>query len=157
MSLKVGDKAPDFKLPTVDRSEVSLSQFKGKKVVIFFFPMAWTGVCTKEMCQVQENYKDYQDLDAVILGISVDSFFAQKHFQDEYKLNNITFLSDFNKDVIRAYGVVHPEFIVGYKEVAKRSTFVIDREGIIRYMEILPTPGDFPNMEAAQEAVKSIK
>jgi glutaredoxin-dependent peroxiredoxin len=157
MSLKVGDKAPDFKLPTVDRSEVSLSQFKGKKVVIFFFPMAWTGVCTKEMCQVQEHYKTYEDLGAVVLGISVDSFFAQKHFQDEFKLNGITFLSDFNKDVIRAYGVVHPEFIVGYKEVAKRSTFVIDKEGIIRFIEILPTPGDFPNMDAVQEAVKNIK
>jgi glutaredoxin-dependent peroxiredoxin len=157
MSLKVGDKAPDFKLPTVDRSEVSLSQFKGKKVVIFFFPMAWTGVCTKEMCQVQENYNDYQDTDAVVLGISVDSFFAQKHFQDEYKLTGITFLSDFNKEVIRAYDVVHPEFIVGYKEVAKRCTFVIDREGIIRFIEILPAPSDFPNMDAIRQAVKSIK
>jgi glutaredoxin-dependent peroxiredoxin len=157
MSLKVGDKAPDFKLPTVDRSDVSLSQFQGKKVVIFFFPMAWTGVCTKEMCQVQEHYKIYEGLGAVVLGISVDSFFAQKHFQDEFKLNNITFLSDFNKDVIRKYDVVNPEFIVGYKEVAKRSTFVIDREGIIRFIEILPTPGDLPNMDAVQEAVKSIK
>jgi len=156
MSLKVGDKAPDFKLPTVDKSEVTLSQFKGKNVVIFFFPMAWTGVCTKEMCQVQEHYKTYADLGAVILGISVDSFFAQKHFQDEYKLTGITFLSDFNKEVINAYGVVHPEFIVGYKNVAKRSTFVIDKEGIIRFIEILPTPGDFPNMDAIQAAVKSL-
>jgi glutaredoxin-dependent peroxiredoxin len=156
MSLKVGDKAPDFKLIAVDKSEVTLSQFKGKKVVIFFFPMAWTGGCTKEMCAIRDNYKVYQDLDAVVLGISVDSFFAQKHFQDEYKLDNIKFLSDFNREAIKAYDVVHHDFIVGYKDVAKRSTFVIDKEGIIRFIEVLPSPGDFPNMEAIENAVKSL-
>ena len=157
MSLKVGDKAPDFKLPTVDRSEVTLSQFKGKKVVLLFFPMAWTGVCTKEMCAVQEDYSSYENLDAVVLGISVDTFFAQKHFQEQYKLTGITFLSDFNKDVIKAFDVVHHEFIVGYKDVAKRCTFVLDREGVIRFIEVLPTPGDYPNMDAIQTAIKSIQ
>jgi peroxiredoxin len=156
MSLSVGQKAPDFKLITVDKSEVTLSQFKGKNVVIFFFPMAWTGTCTKEMCEVQENYNVYSGLNAEILGISVDTFFAQKHFQDEHKLKNITLLSDFNKEVIRAYDIVHHDFAFGYKDVAKRCTFVIDKEGIIRFMEILPSPGDYPNMEAIQNAVKSL-
>jgi peroxiredoxin len=156
MSLKVGDKAPDFKLPDPDRKEVSLSDFKGKNVILFFFPMAWTGTCTKEMCTIQDNMKIYTGMNAVPIGISVDTIFAQKHFKDEYKLNDITLLSDFNKEVIRKYDVVHQDFIVGYKDVAKRSTFVIDKEGVIRFIEILPSPGDFPNMEAIQEAVKKL-
>jgi peroxiredoxin len=156
MSLKVGDKAPDFKLPDVDRKEVSLSDFKGKNVILFFFPMAWTGTCTKEMCTIQENMQIYSGMNAVPIGISVDTIFAQKHFKDEFKLNDILLLSDFNKEVINKYGVVHHDFIVGYKDVAKRSTFVIDKEGVIRFIEILPSPGDFPNMEAIQQAVKSL-
>ena len=156
MSLNVGDKAPDFKLVDPDRKEFSLSDFKGKNVVLFFFPMAWTGTCTKEMCSIQENHSTYEGMNAVPIGISVDTLFAQKHFKDEYKLNDIILLSDFNKEVIRAYDVVHHDFIVGYKDVAKRCTFVIDKEGVIRFIEILPSPGDFPNMEAIQNAVKAL-
>ena len=156
MSLKVGDKAPEFKLVDGDRKEFSLSDFKGKNVVLFFFPMAWTGTCTKEMCSIQENYSTYAGMNAVPIGISVDTLFAQKHFKDEYKLSDVILLSDFNKEVIKAYDVVHHDFIVGYKDVAKRCTFVIDKEGIIRFIEILPSPGDFPNMEAIQNAVKAL-
>jgi peroxiredoxin len=156
MSLQVGQKAPNFKLVDTDKQEVTLDQYKGKNVILFFFPMAWTGVCTKEMCSVRDDYKAYESMNAVPLGISVDTTFALKHFADE---NNIKFklLSDFNKDAIRAYDVVHHDFAFGYKDVAKRSTFVIDKDGIIRFIEILPTPGDFPNLDAIKKAVAELK
>ena len=156
MNLTVGQKAPDFKLVDADKQEVTLHQYKGKNVVLFFFPMAWTGVCTKEMCTISEDYKAYEKMNAVPIGISVDTLFALKRFGED---NKITFklLSDFNKETIRAYGVVNHEFAFGYKDVAKRSTFVIDKEGIIRFIEILPTPGDFPNLEAIKKAVASLQ
>ena len=157
MSLKVGDKAPDFKLVDPDRKEFSLSDFKGKNVVLFFFPMAWTGTCTKEMCSIQENHSTYEGMNAVPIGISVDTLFAQKHFKDEYKLNDVILLSDFNKEVIRAYDVVHHDFIVGYKDVAKRCTFVIDKEGIVRFAEVLPAPGDYPNFDGIKKALEGLK
>ncbi len=153
--LQIGQKAPDFKLLNTEKNEVSLGQYKGKNVVLFFFPMAWTGNCTKEMCSVQDDYSAYKDMNAEVIGISVDSFFALKHFAADQKLG-FTLLSDFNKEVIKAYDLVHHEFAFGYKDVAKRATIVIDKEGIIRFMEILPSPGDFPNMDAIKAAVKSL-
>jgi peroxiredoxin len=155
-TLKVGDKAPDFKLVDVDKNVVSLSDFRGKNVILFFFPMAWTGTCTKEMCTVQEDYKAYEDSGAVVLGVSVDSHLALQHFKKEYNLNNVILLSDFNKEAIKAYDVVHPEFLIGYKDVARRSTFVIDKGGVVRFTEVLAQQGDFPNMEAVKGVVKGL-
>jgi peroxiredoxin len=153
--LTVGQKAPDFKLVDKDKNEITLANFKGKNLVLFFFPMAWTGTCTKEMCSVQDDYNQYEKLDAAVAGISVDSLFALKRFGED---NNIHFplLSDFNKQAIKDYGVVYHDFNWGYKDVAKRSTFVIDKDGIIRFIEILPSPGDFPNMDAIKNALKEI-
>jgi peroxiredoxin len=153
--INIGQKAPDFKLLDKDKKEVSLSDFKGKNLVLFFFPMAWTGGCTKEMCTVQEDYNQYKNMDAEVVGISVDTFFALKKFSDEFKIE-FNLLSDFNKQTIRDYDIVFHEFAFGYKDVAKRSTFVIDKEGIVRFMEILPTPGEFPNMAAIREAVNKL-
>ena len=156
MALSIGQQAPGFKLVDKERKEHSLEEFRGKNVVLFFFPMAWTGTCTKEMCAVEEDYKRYADLNAVTIGISVDTLFALKHFGDDYHLDHVLLLSDFNKETVRAYDVVHHDFICGYKDVAKRCTFVIDNEGIIRFIEILPSPGDFPNLDAIKEALAAL-
>lgn len=154
--LQIGQKAPDFKLLDTEKNEVTLEQFKGKNLVIFFFPMAWTGGCTKEVCTIQEDYKVYSNLNTNVIGISIDTFFALKHFGAENKIA-YPLLSDFNKETIKAYDVVHHDFAFGYKDVAKRATFVLDKEGVIRFMEVLPSPGDFPNMEAIKAAVESLK
>jgi len=153
MSLTIGQKAPDFKLPDPDKKFHSLSDYKGKNVVLFFFPAAWTGTCTQEMCTVQEDFSGYAKMNAVPLGISTDSIFALKKFKEDQKLNDLTLLSDFNKEAINAYDIVGNNFSVGYNGVAKRSTFVIDKEGILRFAEVLPAYGDFPNMEAVKNAL----
>ena len=129
--LQIGQKAPDFKLINTNKEEVTLANFKGKNLVVFFFPMAWTGVCTKEMCSIQEDYNAYSGMNAETIGVSVDSFFALKRFGED---NKITFplLSDFNKIMIRDYDMILPDFAFGYKNVAKRATVVIDKEGIVR-------------------------
>jgi peroxiredoxin len=156
MSLSIGQKAPDFKLPDIDKNFHSLDEFKGKNVVLFFFPAAWTGVCTKEMCTVEENFNAYVSLNAVPVGISVDTIFALKRFKEDYKLDNILLLSDFNKEAINAYDVVFNNFSVGYNGVAMRSTFLVDKEGVLRYAEVLKAQGDFPDMDALRNAIKQL-
>lgn len=156
MSLSIGQKAPDFKLPDPDKKLHSLADYKGKNVVLFFFPGAWTGVCTKEMCTVHENFNAYSSMNAVPMGISVDSIFALGKFREDQKLANLILLSDFNKEAIAAYDIVGNNFSIGFNGVARRATFVIDKEGILRFAEILPAYGDFPNMEAIQNAVKAL-
>ncbi len=157
MALKVGDKAPDFTLPSFTPSpevtNISLSSLKGKNVVLLFFPQSFTGVCTAEMCELTKS--DYKSLNAEIIAISVDGTFVQKAFA---KNNNITIplLSDFNKEVVKAYDILRPEFAHGMKGVAERSVFVIDKEGIIRYVEVTPTPGDQVNFDGIKKAVSEL-
>lgn len=155
MSLKVGDKAPDFSLFNQDGEPVTLSNFKGKKVVVLFFPAANTGVCTKEMCTFRDDLKEFEKLNAQVLGISTDTHYALKMFQEK---NNYNFplLSDFNKKVIADYDVVLDIFAPGkfdYKNVAKRAAFVVDENGIIKYMEVLASPGEEPNYDAVKKAL----
>jgi len=156
MSLPIGQKAPDFKLPDIDKNFHSLEEFKGKNVVLFFFPAAWTGACTKEMCAVQEDFNVYSSMNTTTVGISVDTIFALKRFKEDYKLDNILLLSDFNKEAIKAYDVVFDNFSVGYNGVAMRSTFLIDKQGVLRYAEVLKAQGDLPDMDALQKAIKSL-
>ncbi len=155
MALKVGDKAPEFSLLNNNVERVSLSDYKGKNVVLLFFPLANTGVCTKEMCTFRDELKSYEDLDAQVLGISIDSPFALQMWAEK---NNYNFplLSDFNKDVSESYGALYDVFVPGkldFKGVAKRSAFVIDKEGIIKYAEVLENAGDEPSYEAIQKAL----
>ncbi|MEO0312307.1 MAG: hypothetical protein RIQ89_1964 [Bacteroidota bacterium] len=157
MKLSIGAEAPNFKLPDVNKEFVSLSDFKGRTVILFFFPMAWTGVCTKEMCTVEEDYKQYQSLGAEVIGISVDSIFALKRFAEDNKLTQLKLLSDFNKEAINSYGVVHHDFAFGYKDVAQRATFVIDAEGKIAFIDNTPTLGDMPDMASIKAAVQKLK
>ena len=155
MALKVGDIAPDFTVNNQDGEAVSLSSFKGKKVVLLFFPAANTGVCTKEMCTFRDELKVFENLNAQVLGVSVDMHFSLKMFHEK---NNYNFplLSDFNKKVIAAYDVVLDVFVPGkfdYLGVAKRAAFVIDETGKLIYTEVLASPGEEPNYEAVKKVL----
>ncbi len=154
--LNVGDKAPDFDLVSTDKKPVRLADFEDKKVLLLFFPFAFTGVCTKELCSVRDDIGRYSGLDAEVIAVSVDSPFTLAKFKEE---NNIPFLvlSDFNKRAIHSYGCVHETFSLGLEGVAKRSAFVVDRSGVIKYAEVLDNPGDLPNFEAVKSVLQSIK
>ncbi len=154
MALQIGDQAPAFTLYSSDKQEVSLSDFQNKKVVVLFFPLAFTGVCTDELCEVRDNLSTYQGLNAEVLAISVDSIFALDQFK---KQQNLPFplLSDFNKETAAAYGALYEEFVLGMKGVAKRSAFVIDEAGKILYAEVLEDAGQVPSFSNIQTALKA--
>ncbi len=157
MSIQIGDNAPNFTLISSDKKEVSLTDYKGKNVVILFFPLAFTGVCTTELCTVSEGLDFYNDTNATVLGISVDSPFTLEKFKAE---NNINFplLSDFNKEASTAYGSIYDVFpFGGLKGVSKRSAFVVDSEGTVQYAEVLASAGDLPNFEAIQTTLNGLK
>jgi glutaredoxin-dependent peroxiredoxin len=145
MSLDVGSKAPDFTLTNQDRQPVTLSSLQGKSVVLVFFPAAFSSVCTKEMCTFRDSLGRFNQADAQVYGISVDTFFALKAFQDQQALT-FPLLSDFNKQVIRDYGVFN-EDMIGLKGVAKRAVFVIDKDGIVRYREVLDDARNEPDYD----------
>ncbi len=152
MSLTIGQKAPDFKLFSSDKTEVKLGDYAGKNLVVLFFPMAFTGVCTAELCEMRDNIATYSALNAEIVAISVDSPFSLDKFKSEQKLN-FPLLSDFNKTVSEAYGSLYTEFVFGMLGVSKRSAFVIDGDGIIKYAEVLENAGEVPNFEAVKAAL----
>lgn len=153
--LKVGDKAPAFTLFSEDKNEVHLSDYAGKNVVLLFFPMAFTSVCTDELCQMRDNLNDYNQLNAEVIAVSVDSPFTLERFKEEQKLN-FPLLSDFNKDVSRAYDSIYEDFVFGMKGVSKRSAFVIDKEGVIQYAEVLDNAGEMPNFTAVKETLNHL-
>ncbi|RKR84994.1 peroxiredoxin [Mucilaginibacter gracilis] len=153
MSIQIGQQAPDFKLVSSDRTEVSLSDFKGKKVVLHFFPFAFTSVCTTQLCTMRDNFGYYDGLNAQILGISVDSPFTLAKFKEEEHYQ-FPLLSDFNKDASSAYGAIYSQFAFGLKGVSKRAAFVIDEEGQVIYAEVLEAASDLPDFEAIAEKVK---
>jgi peroxiredoxin len=153
MAIQPGQPAPQFTLVSSDKKQVSLSEFKGKKVVIHFFPMAFTGVCTTQLCTMRDNFGYYDGLNAQVLAISVDSPFTLAKFKEE---NNYQFplLSDFNKTVSPTYGVWYDEFVLGLKGVSKRAAFVIDEEQNVIYAEVLDVATDLPDFNAIAAAVK---
>jgi len=156
MSITIGSIAPDFTLKNTNAEPVSLSSFKGKNVVLLFFPLANSGVCTKELCSMRDNMGRYSELNAQVLGVSVDSHFALKLWKETNQID-FPLLSDFNKEVAPAYGAFYDVFAPGkldYKGVAKRSAFVIDPNGIVKYAEVLESAGDEPNYDAIQAALK---
>src|SRR5687767_5512680 len=155
MSVEVGAKAPDFTLPNQDREPVKLSEQLAKgPVVLAFFPAAFSGTCQKEMCTFRDSMAELGKVNAQVLGISVDTFFALKAWADQQKLN-FPLLSDFNKTAIRDYGVVNPDMI-GLKDIAKRAVFVIDRSGTIRHREVLDDARNEPNYENVKKALASL-
>ena len=155
MSVDVGSTAPDFTLTNQDRQPVALSAQKGKPVVLAFFPAAFSSVCAKELCTFRDSIAQLGKADAQVYGISVDTFFTLKAFHDHEKLS-FPLLSDFNKLVIRDYGVFN-EDMIGLKGIAKRAVFVIDKNGVVRHREVLEDARNEPNYEAVFAALEGLK
>lgn len=148
-------KAPDFTLKNTEGNDVKLSSYHGNNsVVLLFFPVAFSGVCTKEVCTTRDNLKIYNSLNAEVIGISVDSFFTLRAFKEANNLN-FTLLSDFNKEVSKSYDVLYEEFF-GMKGVSKRAVFVIDDTGEIIHREVLEDFGNMPDFTKVQEKLASI-
>ncbi len=164
MALKVGDKAPDFELSTKTAEgpkKVKLSNNFGKKnTLLLFFPMAFTGVCTKEMCEVSQGLNAYASLNADVWGISGDNPFAQEAWAQKEKIT-VPLLADYEHKVARAYGVAYDSFLpqlnLGMAGVAKRSAFVVDKQGVIRYAESNDDPKQLPNFEKIKETLATLK
>src|ERR1043165_9811442 len=154
MAVALGTKAPDFTLTNQDREPVTLSKLRGKPVVLAFFPAAFSSVCAKEMCTFRDSMAQLGSSKAQVFGISVDTFFTLKAFHDQQQLT-FPLLSDFNKQVIRDYGVFN-EDMIGLKGIAKRATFVLDGEGIVRHAEVLDDARNEPNYEAVYTTLASL-
>ena len=155
MQIQVGQAAPNFSLYDSAKNKVTLSEQKGKNVLLLFFPQAFTSVCTKELCGVRDNIATYENAHAAVFGISVDSVFTLAQFKESQQYN-FPLLSDFNKEASTAYGAIYTDWILDMKGVSKRAAFVIDREGIVRYAEVLENAGDVPNFNSIQDVLKEL-
>ena len=156
MAVEVGQVAPEFSLYDQDRKERSLSEFRGKNVVLAFYPGAFTGTCTTEMCALRDRTSELNSLNAQVLGISVDPPFAQKAWADANNLN-FPVLSDFNRQVVDQYDVALPNLagLQGYT-AADRAVFVVDKEGVVRYKWLAPSPVNEPDYEELRKALASL-
>ena len=154
MAVDVGSKAPDFTLTNQDRQAVKLSEQKGKPVVLAFFPAAFSSVCTKELCTFRDAMARLNSAKAQVYGVSVDTFFSLKAFQDAQGYN-FPLLSDFNKQAIKDYGVFN-EDMIGLKGIAKRAVFVIDKDGIVRHKEVLDDARNEPDYDAVFKTLASL-
>src|SRR6185436_6328859 len=159
MAISAGSKAPDFNLKSKQATgltDVKLSTNFGKKnTVVLFFPLAFTSVCTKEMCDITAGLNSYSGLNADVIGNSVDSPFAQEAWAQKEKIG-ITLASDLNKETARAYGTLLPD-LLGLGAVSARAAFVVDKSGVIQYSEQTPTPKDLPNFNAIQQTLSKLK
>jgi peroxiredoxin len=155
MKIEIGQLAPDFTLFDSKKKQVTLSELKGHNVLLLFFPLAFTSTCTKELCSVRDNITWYNKVDAKVFGISVDALHTLAKYKEEQGLN-FTLLSDFNKDVSRLYDSIYELFGYNMKGVSKRSAFVIDKEGFIRYAEVLDNASEVPNFGAIQEILSAL-
>lgn len=157
MAILTGQAAPDFTLYDSAKNKVSLSDFKGKKnVLLLFFPQAFTSVCTKELCAVRDDIGRYENDNVQVFGISVDSVFTLARYKEDQQYN-YPLLSDFNKDVSALYDVLYPSFTnMDMKGVSKRSAFIIDKQGVIQYVEVLDNAGLVPDFIAIDEKIASL-
>ena len=156
MAIAVGSKAPFFKLFNTERKEVSLHDFAGKVLVMNFFPAAFTRVCTAQVCSSRDELAFYNDIGAIVVGISVDMPFSLGAFKEKYNIN-FELLSDSNKRTIHDYEMYHCNFICDIKGVAKRGVIVIDSNGMIAYVEETANSGVQVNFAALKEALQAIK
>jgi len=156
MTIAVGQQAPDFTLPhKPGQDPVRLAEYRGaKNVVLLFFPLAWSSVCTNELCTTRDNYPQLADQEAEVLGISVDSPFALQAWAGEQGFQ-FPLLSDFNKQVSKEYDVLY-EDLLGLQGVSKRAAFVVDKAGTVRYAEVCPSPKDLPDLEAIQNTLQTL-
>lgn len=157
MAIIPGQKAPDFTLYDSAKNKITLSDFQGKKnVLLLFFPMAFTSVCTQELCAVRDDIGRYENDNVQVLGISVDSVFTLAKYKEDQQYN-YPLLSDFNKEVSGLYDVLYPSFTnMDMKGVSKRSTFIIDKEGVVQYAEVLENAGLMPDFKAIDEKIASL-
>lgn len=155
-TIQVGQQAPDFTLYDSDKQKVKLSDYKGKNVLLLFFPQAFTGTCTKELCSTRDNIALYNSANAQVFGISVDSIFTLAKYKEDQKLN-FPLLSDFNKNVSAEYGCLYDTFVFDMHGVSKRSAFIVDKNGVIRYTEVLETASDLPDFAAIQKILQGLK
>ena len=159
MAIPVGSKAPDFSLKSKQASglvDVKLSNNFGKKnTVLLFFPLAFTSVCTKEMCDITAGLSAYQGLNADVIGVSVDSPFSQEAWAQKEKIT-IALASDLNKETAKAYGTLLPD-LLGLGAVSARAAFVVDKNGVVQYSEQTPTPKELPNFHAIQDTLTKLK
>ena len=153
MKIEIGQPAPNFILYDSAKNKVTLSDQKGQNVLLLFFPLAFTSTCTAELCSVRDNIAFYNNVNAKVFGISVDALHTLARYKEDQKLN-FTLLSDFNKDVSRLYDTIYEMFGYNMKGVSKRSAFVIDKEGIVRYAEVLENAGHVPDFEAINKSLK---
>jgi glutaredoxin-dependent peroxiredoxin len=154
--ITVGQVAPDFSLFNSEKQKVSLADYKGKNLIVLFFPSAFTGVCTAELCTMRDGLAAFNNVNAEVVGISVDSLFTLDKFKTENNLN-FPLLSDFNKEASAAYDSLYEVFpAFDMHGVSKRSAFVINAEGHITYAEYCPTPGDQPNYAAIKEVLNVV-
>ena len=154
MAITIGQTAPDFTLTDSERNKVTLSEQRGNNVLLLFFPLAFSSVCTAELCSIRDNMSKYESLDARPFGISVDSFYALAKFKEEQGLN-FTLLSDFNREASAAFGALYEDFY-GMKGVSKRAAFLIDGAGVVQYAEVLENAGEQPNFSAIAEKLQSL-
>jgi len=155
MAIQKGQQAPDFSLFNSEKTKVNLADYKGKNLVILFFPQAFTGVCTTELCSVRDNLNVYTSLNADVVGISVDSIFTLAKFKEEQQYN-FPLLSDFNKTISQTYEAFYDDFVFDMKGVSRRAAFVVDKEGTIQYAEVLESAGDLPNFDAIKQTLEAI-
>jgi len=155
MKIEIGQPAPDFTLYDSEKKQVSLNDLKGQNILLLFFPLAFTSTCTKELCFVRDNISWYNNINAKVLAISVDSLHTLAKYKEEQKLN-FTLLSDFNKEVSTAYSSIYEMFGYNMKGVSKRSAFVVDKKGIIRYTEVLENASEIPDFNAIRQILTDI-
>ena len=155
MKIEIDTQAPDFTLHDTEKNEVKLSEQKGNNVLLLFFPLAFTSVCTKELCSVRDNIGMYDNVNAKVFGISVDSPQTLSKFKADQHLN-FPLLSDFNKEASEAYGCLYDVFAGWMKGVSKRSAFVIDKNGTVKYAEVLEKAGDLPNFESINATLQEL-
>lgn len=156
MALSIGQKAPEFSLYDENKTERSLSEFHGKNVVLAFYPGAFTGVCDKEMCTFQDALVNLTNLNAQVVGISVDMPFTAKVFSERYHLG-FPLLSDFNREVIKKYDILFHDFAhIPGLDTCARTVYLLDKEGVIRYVEVTASPGIEPNYQALMDAVNAL-
>ncbi len=155
MKISIGQAAPDFTLPDQDKNMTTLSAQKGKNVLLLFFPAAFTGTCTKELCATRDDIAFYNGMNANVYGISVDMPFSLNKFKAEQNIN-FPLLSDFNKEASANYGSIYQDWILGLKGVSKRSAFVIDKAGIVRYAEVLEDATKIPDFEAIKKVIQTL-
>ena len=156
MKIEIGQVAPDFTLYDSSRNKVTLSNLRGQNVLLLFFPLAFTSTCTAELCSIRDNISFYNNVNAKVFGISVDSLHTLAKYKADQNLN-FTLLSDFNKDVSSLYGSIYEMFGYNMKGVSKRSAFVIDNDGIVRYAEVLENASEQPNFKNITLTLEGLK